>query len=157
MKRTIWLLLASLLVTCTIIGSQKKVLRPVTTANHLKERSKVTLDVYSGRPNPTWSLTEEQTESLLGIIRDLPPASPARTFDGLGYRGFMVSIENSASVKPSQITVYKGKVRQSDGCNVRFLNDKDRRVEHLLLESGGSHLTPALYKRIEQEIELPGR
>ena len=50
----------------------------------------VELDVFSGRPNPGWSLAAEEAEDLFERIKRLTPdgggESPAR----LGYRGFIV-------------------------------------------------------------------
>jgi len=50
---------------------------------------RVELDVFSGRPNPTWPLTAEESQDLLARIGQLSPGGgpvPA----GLGYRGFIV-------------------------------------------------------------------
>lgn len=49
----------------------------------------VELDVFSGRPNPTWPLTAEEGRDLLARVGRLSPGGgplPA----GLGYRGFIV-------------------------------------------------------------------
>jgi hypothetical protein len=49
----------------------------------------VELDAYSGRPNPTWTLTAEEVAEAQRRLRDLPVAAGARMPEaGLGYRGF---------------------------------------------------------------------
>lgn len=52
----------------------------------------VELDVFSGRPNPQWTLTEQEAGRVEEMLRDLPPAEPGRAAmePGLGYRGFLV-------------------------------------------------------------------
>lgn len=50
----------------------------------------VEIDVFSGRPNPRWTLTQQQTTHVEQLLRDLPSTSgPAAS--GLGFRGFILS------------------------------------------------------------------
>ncbi len=55
----------------------------------------VELDIFSGRPNPRWQLDERIARQLgelhhrLARTTDSPPTVP-----GLGYRGFIYSIDN---------------------------------------------------------------
>lgn len=53
------------------------------------ERMTVELDVFSGRPNPKWTLTEGEAVQVEERLRDLPQASEAKQ-PGLGYRGFVL-------------------------------------------------------------------
>src|SRR5438094_970120 len=50
----------------------------------------VTLDVYSGTPNPTWELTNADAKKLIDRLagKALPAAAAADPV--LGYRGFVV-------------------------------------------------------------------
>ena len=52
----------------------------------------VEMDVYSGRPNPSWSLDAPDTESILLLLRAAVAASPVHSLaePPLGYRGFIV-------------------------------------------------------------------
>jgi hypothetical protein len=120
--------------------------------NKADGQAKVTLDIYSGRQNPTWSLTKEQAENLLVIVKGLPASDPCDFFDGLGYRGFKVNLTSPVAGKTSAIMVYRGRVRYDDGRQVKYLTDKDRRIEQLLLKYGSPHLTPGLYKTVEREV-----
>lgn len=50
----------------------------------------VELDVFSGRPNPGWSLAAEEAKDLLSRISRLAPNGGGQSPAGLGYRGFIV-------------------------------------------------------------------
>ncbi len=50
----------------------------------------VELDLFSGRPNPTWPLTAEESQDLLARISRLSPGGGGPVPAGLGYRGFIV-------------------------------------------------------------------
>jgi len=51
----------------------------------------VEMDIFSGRPNPTWELSPQQTIELQQRVSALhQQVPPSRVFDGLGYRGLIV-------------------------------------------------------------------
>jgi hypothetical protein len=71
----------------------------------------VTLDIYSGRPNPTWQLTEQQEDELaekLSSARTLTAQRPSGVFGGLGYRGFLVTRSADDPRGPLRITAHEG-------------------------------------------------
>ena len=43
----------------------------------------VELDVFSGRPNPSWGLSEEQVMEVLELFKNLPPADKLPQETGL--------------------------------------------------------------------------
>src|SRR3954466_1328258 len=53
----------------------------------------VTLDVFSGRPNPTWRLTSAEARQLIDRVAAQPvrPVTAHPTL--LGFRGFLVNAE----------------------------------------------------------------
>lgn len=53
----------------------------------------VELDIFSGRPNPTWILTDKEEKQLLDRVDADPKAMlpPSATNGRLGYRGYVVS------------------------------------------------------------------
>lgn len=58
-----------------------------------EETPTVMLDVFSGRPSPSWSLTAAQTEALTRLLDSLPTdegTDGATQAPGLGYRGFTI-------------------------------------------------------------------
>jgi hypothetical protein len=59
------------------------------------DRSKVTveLDIFSGRPNPSWTLAApERDEFLRQLSVPRQEGPPSRDLPGLGYRGFAVHV-----------------------------------------------------------------
>ncbi|MEJ2625777.1 MAG: hypothetical protein P8Z80_14920 [Pseudolabrys sp.] len=62
------------------------------------------MDVFSGRPNPSWTLTPAQGArvlELLRAVRDLPTLHKrdALAAPGLGYRGLIVRISVGATTE----------------------------------------------------------
>lgn len=53
----------------------------------------IELDVFSGRPNPGWTLEAAAGQHLLAMLAALPPAHPVGSrLTGLGFRGFVVRL-----------------------------------------------------------------
>jgi hypothetical protein len=50
----------------------------------------VQLDVFSGRPNPRWTLSGERARELGERLTGVEPAEPQEP-PALGYRGFLIS------------------------------------------------------------------
>ena len=48
----------------------------------------IQLDIFSGRPNPTWTVAGEAADHLWRLLRELEPTPPKEPPD-LGYRGFL--------------------------------------------------------------------
>ncbi|HEX9961766.1 MAG TPA: hypothetical protein VGB00_12575 [Pyrinomonadaceae bacterium] len=120
------------------------------------KKAKVTLQVFSGRENPSWSLSEKQIGELLALLKDLPKAEPSDFQDGLGYRGFQVVLTENTTEKTHEIVVYKGRIFYKTVEADAYFTDRNRRLEMFLLKSGDSYLEDNLSKSIEDEIESPG-
>ena len=60
----------------------------------------VELDIFSGRPNPRWTLNAaEEAELLQRMLDRVVPIAPSTIADGkLGYRGFLVRATGSITV-----------------------------------------------------------
>lgn len=97
----------------------------------------VELDVFSGRPNPTWSLSAEQIRELLEAFRDLPPADQPSPENGLGYRGFLLSNPDRAGGLAPHIRIYAGIVTMTDGQAQSYRDVHD--IEHRLLLQALQH------------------
>jgi hypothetical protein len=67
----------------------------------------VELDVFSGRTNPRWKLTEKEATELASRLHELPEAGKAASF-GLGYRGFVVHNPAREFGIPSLLRIWQG-------------------------------------------------
>lgn len=109
----------------------------------------VTLNIFSGRPNPTWSLEHPTAQECMRFIDSLPPlaAEDAPVPPGLGYRGFIIQSRDSTLSGP--VTVYGGAVQAPGGT----YRDRQRKFETWLLKSAGSFLESSLIRIVEEEID----
>src|SRR3972149_11690625 len=58
----------------------------------------VTMDVFSGLPNPTWELRADETADMVSMWEDLAVATAGEYPDTLGYRGVIVEFEDGSRV-----------------------------------------------------------
>ena len=105
----------------------------------------VEIDVFSGRPNPTWSLSHTQTASLLEMVAGLPQSEAGAAPDHLGYRGMIVRLHDATA---RELTVHNGVV-VVDGTS---RTDPERRVERWLLETGRGAVEQSTYDFVEGEL-----
>lgn len=91
----------------------------------------VELDIYSGRTNPQWKLTADESEALLKELKSLSviDKNSIQQNDGLGYRGFLLHIIHSNGLLNKTISVYN-KTINFDG--KQFIDENE--VEGKLLE-----------------------
>ena len=108
----------------------------------------VVLEIFSGRPDPSWRLDVFQLAELrqrLKALRDggehaLPPEP------GLGYRGLHVAIETGAHGEI--VAVRQGRVAFQG----RILIDPNRKLERWLLDTAPVMLEPALLHSIKETL-----
>ena len=109
---------------------------------------RVTLDVFSGRPNPTWRLAGAAAEDLERRLRAALPAprgAPVQPPD-LGYRGFLLGKQPAAE---GEMRVYGGWISGPEG---RWL-DPGRGLERWLLASAGDRLERPVFEHVLHAIE----
>ena len=116
----ILMIFVSLFSNCS---SERKDSQPVMT---------VEFDIFSGKPNPTWVLSKEESLELTDLLKDLPPANMPTDESGLGYRGFLLSNPEMMGGLPSVIHIYKGVVEMK-GNHIQYYQDAHG-VEHKLLQ-----------------------
>ena len=85
----------------------------------------VELDVFSGRPNPQWALTEQETARVEELLRDLPSEPGASTESALGFRGFILSDGKR------RVTVGGGFVRFEEGADKPVRRDANGLEKYL--------------------------
>jgi hypothetical protein len=96
----------------------------------------VVLEIFSGRPDPSWELEAARTAELLHKLQALSPAQE-RTLPpapGLGYRGLHVSLSDGAHGKVVEIR--NGRIAFAG----RILRDENRALERWLLDTAPPQL-----------------
>lgn len=95
--------------------------------------------VFSGRPNPTWTVAEGVVKKLEEIWRSLAPALPEMPPPPpLGYRGCLLRCGPDL-----EWLAYKGTVMRKTGTKREYRQDADREFEKLLLGSAPPGSLPA--------------
>jgi hypothetical protein len=102
----------------------------------------VTLDVFSGRPDPHWNLPAAQNTEFERRLAALPPAPVAQPDTPLGYRGFTVS------GRPEPVQVFRGRVTAGQ----KTLADPGRDLERWLLDTGRNSIDSSLAGYVGSEI-----
>ena len=109
----------------------------------------MTLGIYSGRPDPTWTLTGSEAAAVERAIEALPETAGTPPEGGLGYHGFTVTSLGRT------FTAYLGTVWAGGGGPGVLRSDPGRTVERLLLELGRTHLAPAEIAEVERSLAAP--
>jgi hypothetical protein len=95
----------------------------------------VTLGIYSGVPDPAWTLTAAQANELSAALARLTRIEGPAPTGGLGYHGFTITSPDGTLV------AYEGKVLSADSDPPYVLDDPDRTIERLLLDTARAHVT----------------
>lgn len=109
----------------------------------------VEADVFSGRPNPRWPLDAAASGELGRRLAELPAARPAPEFDGLGYRGLVVT---GLPGECGEVRVHGGQVRAECGGETRAWTDAGRALERWLLATGEGRLEPATLELLRGQV-----
>jgi hypothetical protein len=107
---------------------------------------RLTLGIYSGRPDPTWTLAGAEAAAVERAIQALPEAAGSPPEGGLGYHGFTVA---RAGIN---VTAYLGTVWAGGSGPQVIRQDPGRTVERLLLELGRAELTPEEIAEVERSL-----
>ncbi|WP_372784564.1 hypothetical protein [Phenylobacterium sp.] len=103
----------------------------------------ITAEMFSGRPNPTWLLTEAEEAQLnerLAGLRTVTQQRSSGAFGGLGYRGMAISRAPNHPHGPLDLRIHEAIVEQ--GPNSPNLVD-DAEIEQWLAGLGRSHIPEA--------------
>lgn len=109
--------------------------------------AQVELDVFSGRPNPLWTLSESDTAELERRLSALPKTSARTLFDGLGYRGLIARLG-----KDTTAHVQNGTVALAGRESSAYFEDSQRALERWLITTGKSAMGEEIYKMVEAEV-----
>lgn len=149
MTRITYLLLvvALLLMQAACAGDASPTATPAATSH-------IELDIFSGRPNPTWKLSAAESATLIGMINSLTQSQPVELPTPLGYRGFLVNLDEPESGSAIIIRAYQGIV-EYQGREIKYYADPDKQVELWLLATARGHIDGQLYDSLLVEIEGP--
>lgn len=113
----------------------------------------VEVDLYSGRPNPSWPLTPEEVARLVERIDGLAPAADNVEPPGrLGYRGLRVRLQ-ARGREIASAESFDEHLRFQDSAGPRHLADPGREIERWLLETGQGKIEPQVYETLRNEAE----
>ncbi|NOK61954.1 MAG: hypothetical protein GFH27_549289n351 [Chloroflexi bacterium AL-W] len=112
----------------------------------------VQLNIFSGREQPDWNLTRDQTKQLAALVEELPRTDQTLPETGLGYSGFEVYLPNPDETFFDAMIVYNGIIEYRVNEIIHYLTDNDREVERFLLASAESHVDDAVYTTLQDEI-----
>ena len=112
----------------------------------MPEKTVVELDVFSGRPNPTWTLPDAEATAFRERVDGLAGTASGQVANNLGYRGFVVRTGDEV------VTVQRGLVQKARGGTTAYAADPNRDLERWLLESGKPSLEPDLVTTVEHEL-----
>lgn len=112
----------------------------------------VEVDLYSGRPNPSWSLTPEEVAQLIKRIDGLAPADEVEPPAQLGYRGLRFRLY-AGGREIASAESFDGHLRFKDPEGLRHLADPGGEVERWLLETGRGKIEPQVYETLRNQAE----
>lgn len=117
---------------------------------------KITVDIFSGRPNPTWMIDDGRAKEILDLVSKNKEviSKTNQGYDGLGFRGLHLELMGDENVKgiPYQFALANGssEVGQKQGLEIsRIIVDQMLRYEKMNLEM--LNITP-VDKNIQQII-----
>ena len=93
--------------------------------------TRVELDLFSGRANPSWQLSPDEAAELVRRLANLSVAGNAAAQDVLGYRGLLISGLGKRPVR--SVRVRDGMVSVEASGDVRHYRDTEN-IERWLLE-----------------------
>jgi hypothetical protein len=117
--------------------------------------SRITLNVFSGRPNPTWLLNDQEEQELtqrLQASQSLTDKRPSGAYGGLGYRGFSITRDALHPQGPLSMLVHQGIVDQHAGGTNIFASSG---LETWLAETGQKYIPEVVQEHLKSSIDAP--
>lgn len=108
----------------------------------------VTLDIYSGLPNPTWVLDDDKVQQLQNLSTTRAAAAAKGPLPVLGYRGFIVRPADSPDAPGPRI---KGLAEAAPGTGAVVVAGIPE-AEQFLLQTAEPHIDEEVKKLVEESI-----
>lgn len=122
---------------------------PTVILDQIPSAVTVELDIFSGRPNPSWLLADEQIPALMDRLRALESAAGGSIAAPLGYRGLIVRLDGG---EPRVVTIQAGTVELQGAAGVGWARDTDRQLERWLIDQGRSTLAPEVAQVVDDSL-----
>jgi hypothetical protein len=112
----------------------------------------ITLRIFSGLPNPTWRLTDEEEQQL--IARLMSPKAftnrrPSGIFGGLGYRGF--SIDRIDDRQGRLRAVVHERIIESGAAFPNVIDDTE--LERWLAQTAQRHIPDDVLRHLDEQVQ----
>lgn len=114
----------------------------------------VTLDMYSGRPNPSWEISDAEAEKLRKMFdkeRKIATSSSPGSTGFLGYRGLIISASGDTAL-PKTMRVFDG-ILEVASLELPNYVDHNSEVEEFLLGTARASLSNEERQFIGKEIQ----
>lgn len=109
----------------------------------------VQLGIYSGRPDPAWTLSAAEAATLERLLANLPAIAGTPRVGGLGYHGFTILMPTG------WLVAYGGAVAPPGDGRRSMKIDPTRSIERFLLESARPHLAPSELSEATRGLAAP--
>ncbi len=141
-------LIKPLLLTLLLTASSCHTASGYTMTPKPPRQTQVSVDITSGLPPPSWRLAQAEIENLEQLLDTLAPVTSAPLFEGLGYRGFVIT-----SAAPQRlIRVQGGYVQIEENGAQQTFADTDKRLEQWLVGMSQPHVEPQLYSFLKAAV-----
>jgi hypothetical protein len=121
------------------------------SAKQVPGNATVELDVFSGRSNPTWVLSDEQVATLATQLASLPSRAASSLANNLGYRGFVVELDQAGN--PVTVRIQNELVEVVGPSGRSYFQDDDRALERWMLNSGRDSLPADIVQLVQDELD----
>jgi hypothetical protein len=112
-------------------------------------RTEVELDIFSGRPNPTWVLGTDDADTLVRRLAALPRIPACELSTRLGYRGLIVHVTRGAETRLIRVQSRCVQIAEGETTHAR---DEGRELERWLIETGRRHVEQDVMELVEREV-----
>jgi hypothetical protein len=118
------------------------------------KKMQVEVDMFSGRPNPHWELTVQESQEFTQRFQSLSADRGEGTVnEGLGYRGLIVRESGEEVEGDREIVISNGLVVARGNGKYQLFTDKNRTLEKWLIQTGKGRLEDELYHQISKLAE----
>ena len=126
---------------------------PLSAPLMARSSVEVTLDIFSGVPNPHWTLSPREISTLRRKLAAPLPAAHRKPARGLGYHGFLIFAPKGVGGLPRRITIFCHVLAITNRGTTRYYRDA-RHVERFLVRQARARGYGALIARAQ--ARMPG-